>query len=254
MESSDDTADATAAADVPGPGLRERVWPILRLLCGLLILAAVWQQASTTFARAVAGGSDLPTTIVNFFSFFTILSNVLAMLVLIVAALRAFTGADRRGGEPRWLTLALASATSYMILTGIVYNVLLRSIPLDQGATVPWSNEVLHVVGPLFMLVDLLWAPGRAALRWSAVLEVLIFPILWVAYTLIRGPLVTSPRTEEPWWYPYPFLDPHLQGGYFGVAAYVFGIAVAIIGLAAAVVAIGRRRSRGRASVSALVE
>lgn len=32
------------------------------------------------------------------------------------------------------------------------------------GTTVPWSNEVLHVVGPLFLLIDLLLAVRRRAL------------------------------------------------------------------------------------------
>ena len=41
-----------------------------------------------------------------------------------------------------------------MVVTGVVYNLLLRGIVLDQGTTVPWSNEVMHLVGPAFMLLD----------------------------------------------------------------------------------------------------
>ena len=130
-----------------------------------------------------------------------------------------------------------------MLLTGIVYNVLLRQISLDQGTTVPWSNEVLHVVAPLFLLVDLFFAPGRSWLHWSSVFWVLVFPVVWIGYTLVRGSLVTSPRTGDPWWYPYPFLDPQLQGGYLGVALYIVGIAVAIVLLAWGVVAVGRVRA-----------
>jgi hypothetical protein len=42
---------------------------------------------------------------------------------------------------------------------------------------------------------------------------------------------------------PYPFLDPHVVGGYGGVAVYVVGIAVALAAVAALVVAVGRRRA-----------
>jgi hypothetical protein len=72
---------------------------------------------------------------------------------------------------------------------------------------------------------------------------ILVFPVAWILYTLVRGPLVTNPVTKDPWWYPYPFLDPHLVGGYGGVALYVVGIAVALGAVAALVVAVGRRRA-----------
>jgi len=125
----------------------------------------------------------------------------------------------------------------------LVYNILLRGVPLPQGVTVPWSNEVLHVVIPLFLLADLLFAPRRRALRWSAVAITTIFPIVWVVYTMIRANLVIAPATGNTWWYPYPFLDPHLvPGGYLGVAGYIVGIAIAIIGVACFVVWVGRRR------------
>lgn len=145
--------------------------------------------------------------------------------------------------------MALASVTAYMLVTGVVYNTLLRGIELPQGTTVLWANEVLHVVGPLVLLLDLLLAPGRRGLRWSAVGAVLVFPVVWVVYTLVRGPWVTNPVTGASSWYPYPFLDPGnpaLQpGGYAGVAVYVVGIALLIGGVAAAVVAVGRRRAVG---------
>ncbi len=39
-----------------------------------------------------------------------------------------------------------------MIITGLLYNVLLRG-ELARGATVAWSNEVLHILGPVYLLV-----------------------------------------------------------------------------------------------------
>ncbi|MFE7651250.1 Pr6Pr family membrane protein, partial [Streptomyces phaeoluteigriseus] len=115
---------------------------------------------------------------------------------------------DTTDPEPRWLAVLLMCASSYMIVTGVVYNTLLRGIALPQGATVAWSNEVLHVVIPLLMLLDVLVAPRRRALRWSAVAVAAVFPIVWVVYTLVRANLVVSPGTGEHWWYPYPFLNP----------------------------------------------
>ena len=110
-----------------------------------------------------------------------------------------------------------------MIITGIVYNTLLRGIPLPQGTTVEWANEILHVVGPIILLADVLVGARVRSLGWRVVPIVLAFPIVWVVYTLVRGPLVTNPNTGAPYWYPYPFLDPNAQAsGYAGVANPLF--------------------------------
>lgn len=232
-------------------------WPYARLAAAALALAAIVAQLAQTLSNALeattAWGGHLPTVIFNFFSFFTILSNLIALVALVLAA--AWTLRDRSGTtpEPLWLATLLVCASTYMIVTGIVYNLLLRGIQLPQGTTVPWSNEVLHVVFPLFLLADVFFAPRRRALPWSTIFVAAIFPIVWATYTLLRANLVIAPASGNAWWYPYPFLDPHLQGGYAGVIAYVIAIAAVIIGVAALVVWVGRRRGVHAASSPASV-
>jgi len=220
-------------------------WPYARLAAAALTLAAIIAQLQLTLSNAASAstewGSHLPTVATNFFSFFTIQSNLLAAVVLTIAGVWALRQREAAAQEPGGLALALTCASTYMIVTGVVYNLLLRGIPLLPGATVPWSNEVLHVVAPLFLLADVLFAPRRRALPWSAVLIAAIYPIVWVVYTLTRSELIISPTTGDPWWFPYPFLNWHVIG--FGaVALYVVGIAAAIIAVAAFVVWTGRRR------------
>ncbi|PCE15707.1 hypothetical protein AUC47_12590 [Microbacterium sp. SZ1] len=227
-------------------------WPYVRLASAALGLAAVIAQLSLTVALAADNstpwGSHLPTVWWNFFSFFTIDSNVIAAVSFIVAAIWGVRHRRDDEREPSWLAILLVCASTYMIVTGIVYNTLLRGIELPQGITVPWSNEVLHVVFPLILLLDVLFAPRRRALPWSTVFISAIFPLVWVAYTMIRANLVIAPATGEKWWYPYPFLNPQvIPGGYLGVSGYIIGIAIAIIGVACFVVWVGRRRA---ASVS----
>lgn len=220
-------------------------WTAARAAIAVLIAAAIIAQAVATVSGALSGGRDVGTTIANFFSFFTILSNVLTVVVMLWTAVWFVRrGSGSASSEPRALGIALACVTTYMVITGIVYNTLLRGIQLPQGTTVPWSNEVLHVVGPLFLLVDLFVAPRRRCLGWGAILAVLGFPLAWVVYTMVRGPLVTNPTTGAAYWYPYPFLDPHTSttGGYGGVIAYIVGIAAGIALVAALVVWVGRMR------------
>ncbi|SFR54925.1 hypothetical protein SAMN04488591_1910 [Microbacterium azadirachtae] len=230
-----------------------RTWSVVRLVGALAILAAVTHQLIVTVGNALAAttpyGSHIPTVVANFLSFFTIESNISAAIVLIVAAiwgLRVAGGPSEADPvEPRALAILLACVSTYMIVTGIVYNLLLRGIELPQGSTVVWANEMMHVVGPVLLLADVLLAPRRRCLGWGVLGIVAAFPIVWAVYTLIRANLVISPRTGETGWYPYPFLDPtHVPGGYLGVSGYIVGIAVAILTVGAGVIWLSRRRGR----------
>lgn len=221
-------------------------WPYLRIAAALLGTAALIRQLAQSVGNAQSSttewGSHLPTVVTNFFSYFTVLSNIGAVVTFVIGAVWMLRTRGRNDPEPRWLATLFACVSTYMIVTGIVYNLLLRNIPLD-GVSEVWTNESMHVILPLAMLLDVLFAPRRRALPWSTIFIAAIFPLAWAGYTLIRANLITAPLTGNAWWYPYPFLDPHqVPGGYLGVSGYIVGIAIAIIGVAAGVVWVGRAR------------
>jgi hypothetical protein len=179
----------------------------LRLLFGLVTLVAIgWQ-----LAIHVRMGFD----VVNFFSYFTNLSNLFAALVLLLTALRFFTGAGRGAAEDSSDRLRAASTVN-MAVVGIVFALLLRKV--DLGSLLPWINAWLHYVMPCAVVLDWLLQPPRARLGGRQLLLVQIFPLAYLAYVLVRGSSVG--------WYPYPFLNPANVGGYAGVAAYAVGIAL----------------------------
>ena len=216
------------------------IFIVLRVAVAIAIAAAT----TTTYVVAAAewdraGYADRATLITNFWSYFTILSNVSAVIVLLIGAWVLLRGGD----DPGWFSVLRASVVTYMAVTGIVYNLLLRGIAVTgAGEGQAWTNEVMHVIGPLYLVLDWLFAPGRRAIDWRHVWTVLAFPILWVVYTLIRGPLVYDQVKVQWTWYPYPFLNPaNSQTGYFSVAFYVVLIA-AVFGLVAAgVIWVSRR-------------
>ena len=188
---------------------------------------------------------DISTSVTNFFSFFTIQANVASAVTLAIGAVLLLRGgAD--AVDPRWYGVLRACVTTYMVTTGVVYNLLLRGVELPQGSTLGWSNEVLHVVIPIVLLVDWLFAPGRRRLGWGVVGIIVIYPIVWIAYTLIRGPFIFNDLTQASGWYPYPFLNPLGEGGYGTVVLYSVIIAVLIGGVGVGVVAISRTRARGK--------
>lgn len=222
-----------------------RTWSVARLAMALATAAAVVAQLAKSLQSAGELGRNVTTVAVNFFSFFTILSNTLTAIVLVVAALWFLTRRQRDGVNPAWLEIALTAVSTYMIVTGIVYNTLLRNVELPQGSeAIGWSNEILHLIGPIFMLLDLFLGPARRRIAWSALGTIVLFPVAWVVYTLIRGPLVQNPATGAPFWYPYPFLDPNGAGGWPSVLVYIVGIAIVILAVGAFAVAVIRRRTR----------
>ena len=174
-----------------------------RLAFGLLdLVAIVFQVIYLSQHHAL--------NMVNFFSYFTILSNVFATYVLIIGALYLL-----RKRKPSHMEDTIRSATVlYMAVTGIVFAVLLSGQNL--GLLLPWVNDVLHRIMPVVVVADWLYQPARSKLKMKQVPSLLIFPIAFLVYSLIRGPIVN--------WYPYLFLNPSKSGGYAGVAGYCVGI------------------------------
>ncbi len=215
---------------------------VLRIAGVVAGIAAIVGQLITTYNFwGNLGIANKSALFVNFFSFFTIDSNVGAIVVFAIGAV----GLIRGGGDPRWFALLRACVVTYMTVTFIVYNLLLRGIELPQGTTLPWSNEVLHVVAPLLIVLDWFLAPGRRRLEWADLRVIVAFPIVWVVYTLIRGPLAYDETGHKPTWYPYPFLNPALSPeGYWSVLFYVILIAGAILGTGAGVIRVSRSRER----------
>lgn len=216
---------------------------VLRAGGAIAGIAAVVGQLVTSYGYwSSVGARDLSVTVANVFSYFTVQSNLIAAVALAIGAVLLLGGS---GEDPRWFGVLRACATTYLVTTGVVYNLLLRGIELPPGSVSAWSNEILHLAMPVLLLVDWLFAPGRRRLGWGALGAVVSYPIVWAVYTLVRGPFVWSDARGRQGWYPYPFLDPgEFENGYGTVALYVLGIAVFIAAVGCGVVAVSRMRRR----------
>ena len=217
------------------------LWAILRIVFAGAAIAAIVGQLIRSTDLTVEAKRSVGLMLTNFFSYFTIASNVLTVIVLLMGAFFLLT---RKGDDTRWFTVLRVVLVTYMSVTGIVYNLLLRGVEVAPGATVEWSNTLLHVVGPIFVVLDWLLAPGRIPVSyWRTIRVVVIFPIVWAIYTLIRGPFTPNEITGKSYWYPYPFLDPNLSpNGYLSVAFYVVMIAMLIGLVAALAIYVSRRK------------
>ena len=189
----------------------------VRLAVALLGLAAIVSTFFDTATRATINPF-------NFFGFFTMQSNIILVVVLLLTALVSFSGQR----PSRSLVLARGCATTYIVITGVVYNVLLAG--LEGGVSLAWANTVLHVALPLYAALDWVIVNDRGPLPRSKIWISLIYPIVWIIVVIIRG------ATDG--WVPYPFLDP--AQGYGVVALYALAIAVATVVFASIVWAVSR--------------
>ena len=151
----------------------------------------------TEIATIVDRGNWNP---VNFFSFFTIESNILAVVMFLLSAFFLFAGKKNKT-----LDFFRGAVTFFMVVTGIVFAVLLSGIEGIVLTAAPWDNIVLHYLIPIAIVIDWIVDGPSVKLSYRKALLWLVFPITYVAYSLIRGPIVN--------WYPYPFLNP-ANGGY----------------------------------------
>jgi hypothetical protein len=198
-----------------------------RLFFGLLTLTAIGVQLGIHVQHHFA--------VINFFSYFTNLSNIFAALVFLLGALALLQ--RREWTLPVANDLVRGAAAAAMAIVGIVYGILLRNE--DLGTLLPWVNLVVHYIMPLAVVADWLYAPPTSRLTLRQTGYWLIYPLLFLVYTLVRGPIVN--------WYPYPFLNPAKAGGYGGLTLYAIAIFVAFLIVGWLLVALGNVQKRGSA-------
>ncbi len=204
-----------------------------RKLWGVVHLVAAVGLAFTFVFQIVdlaIGGSFIPD---RYFVYFTNDTTMIAIVLL------ALTGASmlRHERDGVLLTSAALAVVPLAMVTGLVYNLTLRGVPTEVYLGMDWENEVLHVAVPLLLTIDWfvlrLFDRGRPALPWRSLLVSLVFPVVWIAMTLIRGAISG--------WYPYPFLEP--AAGIATNAIYIGGISVFVVLITALGILISRFRA-----------
>lgn len=199
-----------------------------RLAFALLIPITVAIQLAYSLERAQG------FSLVSFFSYFTIQSNLFAAVILSMSAYVLW----KRKKDAQLESLR-GAATLYMVVTGIIYNLLLRGDSL--GTLLPWVNDILHRIVPVVMLFDWLYYPPARKFTAKEALTWLIYPVVYAIYTLIHGPLARH-------WYPYPFINAALHGyGRVALNCVVIAVSMTVLALIIARLPSLRRKATSRA-------
>ena len=174
---------------------------------------------------------DLAVRLARFVSSFTILSNLLVLGCSVVLA------RDPLHDGLRWRVVRMATMVGITV-TGVVHWFLLRPLLALAGGSYV-VDKLLHVVVPVLAVAAWVMAGPRGQAARPQVLGALLWPLLWGAFTLVRGSITG--------WWPYPFINVD-ELGWARVLVNLLGVAVLFgaggAGYVVADRALGRRSPR----------
>ena len=151
-----------------------------RRICAMGTAALAWfalaLQCYLTVSLSIANGKTLIAGIIIFFSYFTILTNLLVAVGLSSSTLAP----DTRLGA--WFSRAtVQSGTAvYIAIVGIVYSLLLRHIWDPEGLQ-KLADVLLHDLIPLLYVAYWVIFLPKNSLRWKDALTWLTYPAVYFA-------------------------------------------------------------------------
>lgn len=169
-------------------------------------------------------------TVIRYFTFFTILTNLLVALCFTYLLFNP----KSKPGIFFSKSTTLTAISVYIIVVGMVYNLILRFLWSPKGLQFI-VDELLHTVIPILCII-FWWKYARTkALKWKDAYPWLIYPLVYIFIILIRG--------ASSGFYPYPFIDVNTIG-YAKVFLNSAILAVCFLGISLLFIGIGRRSNK----------
>ncbi|WP_329806243.1 Pr6Pr family membrane protein [Flavobacterium facile] len=138
--------------------------------------------------------ADIPETIIRFFSFFTILTNILVALYF-TSRFSIFknTSLSKLSNSGN-----LTALTAFILVVGLVYQIILRGTWQPTGLQII-TDELLHSVIPLFVFLYWMKFADKNDLIFKNIKIWFWYPVVYFLFIIIRGHFSN--------FYPYPFVD-----------------------------------------------
>lgn len=137
--------------------------------------------------------ADIPETILRYFSYFTILTNLLVAV--------CFTSLFLNSGKAyRFFNSSsvLTAITVYIFIVGLIYNLILRFLWAPEGLQL-LADNALHVITPLLTVIYWFVYVSTANISWRNAPRWMIYPFFYLIFVMIRGSFSN--------FYPYFFID-----------------------------------------------
>src|ERR1700712_259701 len=170
--------------------------PWFGLTAFLVLVEIVSTLLVTANDESTFGGSPVNRAL-NIFAFFTIDSNLLIGAVCLLLVIRM------NRSSTVFAVFRLTGIVGITV-TFIVFHTVLSGL-LDLESWAAFNNLLQHTVVPIMAIIGWLAFGPRGLTSRTTVWWTIAFPLLYITFTAIRGPLASD-------WYPYPFADVHALG------------------------------------------
>jgi hypothetical protein len=161
------------------------------IMLALLVWFSILGQFYLSIENRIAPVGE---TIIRFFTYFTILTNIIVALHFTLSSFKIESGFFRLLVGPG----ALTAVTVYITTVGTSYQVLLRHIWAPSGFQMI-IDELLHTVIPILVIVYWYLYESKSILSYRMIPKWVIFPVIYFGIILIRGSMSG--------FYPYHFVD-----------------------------------------------
>ncbi len=162
---------------------------LLVLIAVLSVIIQCW-----TFVQTSLKTVSMAEALIRYFSFFTVQTNLLVCVCFFVLLFKTPVSWYRFFNNSSVLT----AIAVYITIVGLVYNIVLRSLYHPVGIEF-YADNGLHVAVPVLTLFYWALYLPDGKLKWKQAFPWLIFPLVYLLYTLLRGAAFN--------YYPYPFID-----------------------------------------------
>lgn len=198
------------------------------------------------FGIARVSGLWTATPTWSSFTYYTVMSNVLCLVWMVLSAIVTVRDAqrDRWTGvstpSARWAAAIMEAITVTML---IYLFVLVPSLFTQPGAYEPFTltDNLVHIITPILVIVDwLLFVPKGRLRAYDPLLWALI-PYAYLAFAFTYGALggEFAPGVR----YPYPFMNVEVNG-LGDVILWIVGLTVALVGVGYVYYALDRLLAR----------
>jgi hypothetical protein len=161
-----------------------------QLIIAVITWAAVVLQFYLQLLNRTTAVSE---AVIRFFSYFTILTNLLVAVCFTCLLLKG-----SRGYRFFNRATTLTAVTVYIVIVGLVYNIVLRSQWNPQGLQL-LADNLLHSLTPLLTLIYWFVFVSTKEISWKQTPSWMLYPLFYLVYVMIRGSFSD--------FYPYFFID-----------------------------------------------
>jgi hypothetical protein len=143
-----------------------------------------------------------PARVINFFSYFTVWSNIAVAITTGLLALNPFRASTL-------FRVARLDAVVCITVTGVVFHLALADLQELTGWDLV-ADFLLHTLSPILCALGWLVLGPRRQLSPRVVMLSAVAPVVWLAYALVRGALVEDRFGND--FYAYPFMNVEIHG------------------------------------------